>query len=353
MERIILKSRNKIVLIGAIHIGHKPMCGETMKNQLFLKRFSELFDRVVPVDTYEWKKRPLCLVKLLIVILVNPKAKYIISASGSSRFLINFFNRSFLKREVYFWVVGGDLPIAVKNGKYNIDALNSLRHILVQGPSMVDDLKALGVDNSVYVPNSKPITYLPKILRHVQDEPYRFIFLSRVHPDKGIGEIIEASSILDNSGFAGKYCIDFYGSKDPAYTAIFDGLISKKECLKYRGYLDLTSDSGYEILSTYDVMLFPTYWRGEGFPGVVLDANIAGLPIIASNWNLNAEVVEDGKTGIIIPARDSRALATAMQNVITGTVDLIKMKNECVDYVQQFDFRNVLSEEFMKRIGLY
>lgn len=347
-----MKSKNKIILIGGIHLNHKPTCGETMKNQLFLKRFGELFESVEVVDTYQWQKHPSCLVKLLWVILFNPKAKFIISASGASRHLINFFYRSHLKRDVYFWVVGGDLPIAVRKGKYNIDALNKLVYLPVQGRSMVKELNELGVKNAIYVPNSKPITFHPSIKPHNADDPFRFIFLSRVHPEKGIKEILEASSLLEAEGYEGKFQVDFYGSKDPEYADEFDRIIANKNNLQYKGYMDLTGNDGYALMSTYDMMLFPTYWGGEGFPGVVLDANIAGLPIIATDWNLNTEVIEDGRTGIIIPIHDAQALANAMKRVIDGEVDLMQMRKDCLNHVQQYDFRNVLSENLMKQLKL-
>lgn len=347
-----MKSNNKIILIGGIHLNHKPTCGETMKNQLFLRRFGELFEKVVPVDTYQWQKHPWCLVKLLWVILLNPKAKFIISASGASRYLINIFYKSHLKRDVYFWVVGGDLPIAVRKGYYNINALNNLIYLPVQGRSMVKELNELGVKNAIYVPNSKPISFRPVIEGHMDNEPYRFVFLSRVHPQKGIKEILEASTILDAEGYEGKYQVDFYGSKDPDYANEFDEIINGKENLQYKGYMDLTNNDGYALLATYDMMLFPTYWGGEGFPGVVLDANIAGLPIIATDWNLNTEVIVNGKTGFIIPTHDAQALASAMKRVLDGDVDLLQMRKDCLNYVQQYDFRNVLSEDLMKQLKL-
>lgn len=347
-----MKSKNKIILIGGIHLNHKPTCGETMKNQLFLRRFGELFEKVVPVDTYQWQKHPLRLAKLLWVILFNPKAKFVISGSGASRYLIDFCYKSCLKRDVYFWVVGGDLPVAVRNGKYNIDALNSLVFLLVQGHSMVKELNELGVKNAIYVPNSKPISFRPIIEDHKDNEPYRFVFLSRVHPQKGIKEILEASSILDAEGYERKYQVDFYGSKDPDYANEFDEIINGKENLQYKGYIDLTNNDGYALLATYDMMLFPTYWGGEGFPGVVLDANIAGLPIIATDWNLNTEVIVEGKTGFIIPTHDAQALARAMKRALDGDVDLLQMRKDCLHYVQQYDFRNVLSEDLMKQLKL-
>ena len=348
-----MKSKNTLILIGGIHLNHKPTCGETMKNQLFLKRFNELFEKVIPVDTFQWQKHPWCLVRLFSVLLFHPKAKVIISGSGASRFLINFLYKFPINKNAYFWVVGGDLPIAVRNGKYNVNALNNLVYIPVQGQSMVTDLNGLGVKNAIFVPNSKPITYHPDITQHGQEQLFRFVFLSRIHHEKGIREIAEAATKLDNIGFNGKYIIDFYGAKDAEFAEEFERILKTNDALSYKGYLDLTSDKGYDLLSTYDMMLFPTYWRGEGFPGVVLDANIAGVPIIASDWNLNTEVIDNNRTGIIIPTHDSEALFEAMKKVIAGEIDLYAMKNICVEHVQQYDFRNVLSEELMKRLHLF
>ena len=348
-----MKSNNTIILVGGIHLGQKPDCGETMKNQLFLKRFNELFERVIPVDTFEWRKRPWCLLKLLFTLVKNPRAKVIISASGAAKHLINFLYKFPLNETAYFWVVGGNLPVAVRKGLYDVKALNNLVSIPVQGRSMVEELNELGVNNAVYVPNSKPITFHPDIHAHDQGKPYRFVFLSRIHPEKGIKEIVAASHKLNRQGYKGQYSIDFYGSKDTSFAQEFEQMISENENMDYKGYMDLTSDAGYELLSSYDMMLFPTYWHGEGFPGVVLDANIAGVPIIATDWNLNAEVIDDSVTGIIIPTHNSDALFDAMKEVITGETDLMDMKKNCVEFVQQFDFRNVLSVDLMKKLKLY
>ena len=94
---------------------------------------------------------------------------------------------------------------------------------------------------------------------------------------------------------------------------------------KYGGFLNLQEESGYTVLSQYDVMIFPTYWEGEGFPGVLVDALIAGLPVIASNWHLNSEVIEEGKTGWLIEVNDVTALAEKMKYVIHNRDQLTKI----------------------------
>lgn len=59
-------------------------------------------------------------------------------------------------------------------------------------------------------------------------------------------------------------------------------------------------------------MLFPTFYYGEGFPGNVIDAYNAALPIIATDWLYNKDVIEDGKNGILVPIKDTHALCDAI-----------------------------------------
>jgi glycosyltransferase involved in cell wall biosynthesis len=42
----------------------------------------------------------------------------------------------------------------------------------------------------------------------------------------------------------------------------------------------------------------------------------AGLPVIATNVGGNPEIVQDGKTGFLVPARDPNALSEAMGRVL-------------------------------------
>ena len=104
-----LQQRIKIILIGCYNSKGKTQCGETMKNQLFIKRYKELFDEVKTVDTLNWQKRPWVLLKVVFIMLFNRKIGVILSASASVRHLINFLYYVPIHRNVYFWVVGEGL----------------------------------------------------------------------------------------------------------------------------------------------------------------------------------------------------------------------------------------------------
>lgn len=343
--------KDSIYLIGPMDIGNVPTNGVTMKNQLFFKRFTEIFEEVRVVDSWNVNKKPWVLLKMLSALLFHPKFKFIVSGGHTSRHIFNLIYKLGLKRNVYFWVAGGSLQNAIREGFYNLDVLNSLKAVIVQGRSMRDELIALEIKNAVYVPNSKPINYTPVIEEKGLDEKIHFVFLSRVHPDKGCDDIFEASRRLNNLGYEDKFDVTFYGSVFDSYADSFYNQISELPNVSYKGFLDLTKNDGYVMLSSHDVMLFPTYWPGEGFPGIVVDSYIAGLPIIASDWNLNAEVVEDGKTGFIIETKNVDMLCKRMSDFITGQVQLSAMRHYCVKHARNYDFRNVLSDPLMQSLG--
>ena len=53
----------------------------------------------------------------------------------------------------------------------------------------------------------------------------------------------------------------------------------------------------------------------EGVSNTILEAMASGLPVIATDVGANAELVQDGVTGEIVPARDVEALAEAIERL--------------------------------------
>ena len=65
-----------------------------------------------------------------------------------------------------------------------------------------------------------------------------------------------------------------------------------------------------DVLADYDMLCVPS--RSEGLPYTVLEAARQGVPIIATSVDGLGEVLEDGRTAIVIPPENSEALANAI-----------------------------------------
>jgi glycosyltransferase involved in cell wall biosynthesis len=64
------------------------------------------------------------------------------------------------------------------------------------------------------------------------------------------------------------------------------------------------------LLQGLDCFVLPSL--AEGVSNTILEAMATALPVIATRVGANGELVQDGKTGQLVPASDSEALARAM-----------------------------------------
>ena len=165
------------------------------------------------------------------------------------------------------------------------------------------------------------------------DRPYqkRFLFLGHIKESKGIDIILDAIGQLDDS-----FTIDIFGSiveskyqylESEAYP-FYKGLLKKKEILS--------------TMQAYDILLLPTFYEGEGYPGVLIEAYSIGLPVITTRWNSIPELVKQNETGILIKPKSTESLIKAIESI--GREGYKKMSKNAIDYFEtNFESDNINS----------
>lgn len=121
--------------------------------------------------------------------------------------------------------------------------------------------------------------------------------MARVHPLKGINVLFELDRKIKDLEI-NNVTIDIYGPIFEPFKKSFYEMLSSSSYISYKGIIEPSNI--YNVLTDYDLMLFPTKYFTEGFPGSILDAYISGLPVVASNWLNAKEFIEDGITGYIV-----------------------------------------------------
>jgi glycosyltransferase involved in cell wall biosynthesis/ribosomal protein S18 acetylase RimI-like enzyme len=133
--------------------------------------------------------------------------------------------------------------------------------------------------------------------------------VGRLVAEKGFPELFEAVASLP----AGRQVLVVVGPEDPAKPdALTPELISRTT---EAGVRFLGSRPDVERLyAAMDVFALPSH--REGMPQAGMEAAAMGLPIVAADVRGSRQVVDDGRTGILVPARDPERLAAALKGLI-------------------------------------
>jgi glycosyltransferase involved in cell wall biosynthesis len=98
-----------------------------------------------------------------------------------------------------------------------------------------------------------------------------------------------------------------------------------------------------EILACCDIAVLPS--KAEGLPNAVLEYMAAGLPVIVSRVGGNAELVQDGVTGLLVPPADSAALSSALLKLLREHGLARQMARSAREFiVQNFSFERLVLE---------
>ena len=341
----------KILLIADCGNYKDNSNGVYAKNIQLHTRLKELFSQIRHVNTNNWKRNPFVLINVLLSLIFYRKANVIISLNTPSAYkLISLANLLFPNIKLVYFVIGGVLPTFIRQKREcERKGYSCVSWFLVETIDMKRQMEELGYMNVIYVPNFKKIDHLP-LCDTTMTTDTKFVFVSRIIPEKGCDLIFEMAKALNDSGLTDVYKIDFYGKIDDEYKCRFLEQVEKFPNINYMGYLDLKQMENYDLLSSYHVMLFPTYWKGEGFPGVLIDAFICGLPVIATDWAYNKEIVKHGETGFIIPAQSTEALTKMADYCIKNQEEFLMMRAKSQRRAMDFDTRKILTTDFFEVI---
>ncbi|MFZ0390970.1 MAG: glycosyltransferase family 4 protein [Calditrichia bacterium] len=106
-------------------------------------------------------------------------------------------------------------------------------------------------------------------------------------------------------------------------------------------------DSVSEFLSCFDIFAFTS--RMEGLGSSILNAQSAGIPVVASAVGGIPEAVQDGKNGFLVPRSDAEAFSRALLELVRSEKLRREMGGKGRETVKQFDIEHTIG----KTVELY
>jgi glycosyltransferase involved in cell wall biosynthesis len=162
------------------------------------------------------------------------------------------------------------------------------RLVLCPSQALVEDARALGAREVRVVPSG---VAMPEAVGPPDDPPH-VLFVGRLSEEKGVDELLEATSGLP------RVIVGDGPLRDRVPETV--GFVSPGALGRY-----------YERAA---LVVCPS--RREGYGVVAREAMAHGRPVVATNVGGLADAVEDGVTGLLVPPRDPAALRAAVERLL-------------------------------------
>lgn len=214
-----------------------------------------------------------------------------------------------------------------KKAKLCIAASNAVR----------EEFEKLGVKNSVVIPNGVD---LDKFTSADVGRRTSHVILSvgRLVEVKGHTYLIDALAKIRKEIPDAQLVFVGDGSRRKSLEMQAEALGAKKS-VRFAG--EVPHDSLPQYYAGADVFVMPSL--SEGFGIAVIEAMASGIPVVASCVGGLKDIIDDGKTGLLVQAANSGEIAAAVCRLWKDRALKERMINEARMRVQKYDWSNISS----------
>ena len=180
-------------------------------------------------------------------------------------------------------------------------------------------------DRTVCIPNGRDPKAFDLQAEPTQMSPVRFLFVGHLTRTKRPALFLEMIEALRERGVDARGVIVGDG---PLFAELRSHLPEGNELLGSRNDVP-------QLLAKADIFVFTSTTEGEGMPGVLIEAGLAGLPVVTTDVPGARTVVWDGTTGVVVPVDDTGMLIDAAERLARDP-DLRKLmgasaRQRCLD----------------------
>jgi glycosyltransferase involved in cell wall biosynthesis len=189
-----------------------------------------------------------------------------------------------------------------------------------------------GLDVSKFTSQQKPDEIRRQF--NLDSDRLTFTMVARFHPVKGHRYFLQAARQLLDAGIKAQFLFIGEGFYRPEVEAQVKNL-GLDSVVHMPGYYRQVED----VYRVSDVICVPSLMEGLGL--VILEGMYFGVPVIASSVGGILELIEDGKSGILIPPADTEALYKAMYKLAVDQDLAQALAQEGKERVKQFTIENM------------
>jgi L-malate glycosyltransferase len=163
----------------------------------------------------------------------------------------------------------------------------------------------------------------------IQTTDFVFVCVANNRPMKGVKYLMDALTYIPKN-IPFKLLMVGHDLYHPSYEQLLD-----KHQLKDKVIFTGFRKDSLSIVASSSVFVLPSI-KGESITKSVIEAMGLTIPSIITDIPGNVELVKEGVNGWIVPSKNRKALANAMQYCIQHPEQIAIAKENCLSYIQEY-----------------
>ena len=210
-------------------------------------------------------------------------------------------------------------------------------------PNIYDDIRMYVNSNNVYYcANGIPApSQNTSTLKNTNDDPCRLLFLSNMMEEKGVYVLLDACRLLKEK-YALTFECHFIGDWSDVTKEQFEEKVMQYSLGNHvYAHGKKYNEEKFYFFENSDIFVFPTYYHNEVLPLVILEAMQFRLPVVSTIIGGVSDEVIDGKTGYLVPQKDTEDTAAKLSILISDPVLRKQMGQNGYDhFMKNFTLEN-------------
>jgi len=209
--------------------------------------------------------------------------------------------------------------------------------LVVQTPGLVPWASGFLPPRRVHViPN--PVRSVAAVPNHACRKPGQMVAMGRLVAQKGFDTLIQAFAVA--RAVHPEWNLTIHG-EGPLRTEL-SSLVSR---LDLDGHVSLPGRINDADSMLREASIFVLSSRYEGFPNVLLEACVAGCACIATDCRSGpSDIIEDGRSGLLVPVDDVDALAKAMCALMSNPQLRTTLGDAAMSGTSRFSIERVIAD---------
>jgi glycosyltransferase involved in cell wall biosynthesis len=168
--------------------------------------------------------------------------------------------------------------------------------------------------------------------------------IGRLANSKGVDLYIEAAARVLSHGVKAQFVVVGEGPDQEMLARKIDDMNLNGQAILLGRRDDMPA-----VYASLDIMVSAS--RQEGLPMAILEGMASGLPLVATSVGEVPTVVNEGRTGLLVPPEDADALATAIEKLLNNPAERVRMGTAGRERICEEYSAERMAEDYLRVYG--